>query len=657
MLNNSMTQERYQELKKQLNHYAREYYVLDNPSVSDAIYDSLFSELKQIEERYPEWIAHDSPTQRVAAKPLKKFEKFQHTHRMISILDAFSNEEAWAWYERIAKVDERVKHAQFFVDAKMDGLACALHYEDGVLVRAVTRGDGFVGEVVTANVRTIASVPLAIARTRSVEIRGEIIMTKKNFEKFAGTYANPRNFAAGTIRQLDPKIVAKRPLEFRAYDLLDEGIITSEHAYAELKKLGFIVNTEAHLEKSFADAINYAHKFEPMRDRLPFHTDGLVIKINDRGLYDDLGIVGKNPRGVLAYKYPAEEATTVVKDIVISIGRTGAATPVAVFDPVSIAGTTVQHASLHNADEIARLDVRIGDTVVIYKAGDIIPQVQQVLKEFRSKKSEKFNYEKALASQYPELEFERHGKDVVYRVKNQNADQILKRAVEYYASRSALDIEGLGEKNVAALVDAGLVSDIADLYLLTQEAVAALERFADLSSANLITAIQASKNPPLARFITALGIRHVGSLTAVDIANHFKSFEKLQKATFAELQNIDGVGVVVAESVAAWFADEDNVKLLGKFRSLGVEPFYEDLTHGKLAGQSFVVTGTFESMSREVAAEKIRKLGGIFQSSVGKGTTCLVVGGKIGASKRAAAEKFGTKIINEQNFKEMIDEQ
>ena len=654
MKNEITPKKRYEELKKQLKSYAHEYYVLDNPSVSDAVYDSLFGELKQLEEIHPEWVTSDSPTQRVAAKPLKKFEKFKHATRMISILDSFSDEEAWAWLERIAKVDERVRRAEFFVDAKMDGLACALHYENGLLVRAVTRGDGFTGEVVTMNVRTIPSVPLAISRSGFVEVRGEIIMTKKIFEKFAKKYANPRNFAAGTIRQLDPKIVASRPLEFRAYDLIAKGITTNKQAYQELRKLCFIVNAEAHLEKTFEKAVNYAHEFESVSSDLPFNTDGLVIKINDRKLYDDLGIVGKNPRGVLAYKYPAEEATTVVKDIVISIGRTGAATPVAVFNPVRMAGTTVKHASLHNADEIARLDVRIGDTVVIYKAGDIIPQVQRVLKEFRPKKSLKFNYEKALSEQYPELEFERRGKDVVYRVKGQNADQILKRAVQYYASRSALDIEGLGEKNVVALVDAGLVRDIADLYLLQESDVAILERFAYLSARNLVTAIQASKNPSLTRFITALGIRHVGVLTATDLANHFKSLEKLQSATFEELQNVDGVGVIVAESVAAWFADEDNIKLIEKLKSVGVEPFYEDLTGGKLARQSFVITGTLKSMSRDEAAEKIRTLGGSFRSSVGKGTTYLVVGGKIGNSKRTAAEKFGTKIINETKFLELI---
>ncbi|MDR1300534.1 MAG: NAD-dependent DNA ligase LigA [Candidatus Nomurabacteria bacterium] len=645
---------RYRELVDLLNKYSYEYNVLDQPSVSDAIYDSLFGELKKIEAEHPELIASDSPTQRVAAEPLKKFAKWRHESRMISILDAFSDEEAWAWFERVSKVDERVRTAKFWVDVKMDGLACALHYEDGRLIRAVTRGDGFTGEIVTQNVRTIKSVPLSIAVKDFVEVRGEIIMTRQNFAKFADRFANPRNFAAGTIRQLDPKIVAERPLEFHGYDLIMDGVTTNERVYAELKKFGFIVNPQAHLEKTFDGALKYAAKFETERDSLPFNTDGLVIKINDRQLYDDLGIVGKNPRGVIAYKYPAEEATTVVRDIVISIGRTGAATPVAVFDPVIVAGTTVRHASLHNADEIARLDVRIGDTAVIYKAGDIIPQVSKTLTELRPKGAEKFNYKKALKAQYPELTFERPDGEVVYRVKGENSDLILKRAVQYYASRTALDIEGLGEKNVVALVDAGLVRDLADLYLLKQSEVEKLERFAKVSARNLVEAIAERKRPTLARFITALGIRHVGAQTAIDLANHFQNFTKFSEAGEDELLAIDGVGTIVAQSILAYFADEDNMEVLSKLQQLGVEPQYKDLSHGKLAGQSFVMTGSLTSMGREEAAERVRTLGGTFQNAVSKSTTYLVVGDKIGGSKQEAAAKLGTKIINEQEFLNLI---
>ena len=658
--------ERINELVKLLNHYSYEYNVLDAPSVSDAVYDSLFGELKKIEFEFPNLILPNSPTQRVAAKPLDKFEKFKHQQRMISILDAFSDEEALAWYERIAKVDARVKKTEFWVDAKMDGLACALHYQDGLLVRAVTRGDGFTGEIVTQNIRTILSVPLKlhdeiVFSSGFTEVRGEVILTRAEFDRINkrenGKYANPRNLAAGTIRQLDPKVVASRKLEFHAYDLIRDDktqVPTNQFAYEKLAKLGFKINEQAHVEEAFDDAIKYAAKFKGLMDELPYNTDGLVIKINDRTLCDELGIVGKNPRGVIAYKYPAEQATTVVRDIVISIGRTGAATPVAVFDPVVVAGTTVRHASLHNADEIARLDIRIGDTVVIFKAGEIIPQVESVLIELRPAGSGKFDYEKALTAQYPELEFERPDGEVVYRVKGENSDIILKRAVQYYASRPALNIDGLGEKNVIALVDAGLVCDVADLYLLKQSEIEKLERFGALSASNLVEAIKDRRKPTLSRFITALGIRHVGVQTAIDLANHFGSLENFANADIEGLKNIDGIGVVVAESIIAWLSDEDNEKLLAKFREVGVAPVHEDLTLAKLAGQSFVITGTLNTMSRDEAADKIRALGGTFQNAVGASTTYLVAGGKVGASKRANAERFGTKIIDENELLEMI---
>jgi DNA ligase (NAD+) len=378
------------------------------------------------------------------------------------------------------------------------------------------------------------------------------------------------------------------------------------------------------------------------------------VKVNDREQYNALGVVGKYPRGAIAYKYAAEQATTVVKDIVISIGRTGAATPVAVFDPVSVAGTTVQHASLHNADEIARKDVRVGDTVIIYKAGDIIPQVESVVLELRPKHSLKFEYEKALAEQYPELEFERPEGEAVYRVKGASGTLLLKQALEHFASKGALDIDTLGEKNVVALVDAGLVHDIADIYTITKEQLLQLERFADISAQKLIDAISSSKEPMLERFMFGLGIRHVGAQTAIDLANHFESMDALDRAAIDQLEAVEGVGKVVAESIAAWFADEDNEELLRKFDRLGVNPKFERKT-GRLVGQRFVVTGSLASMGRDEAAEKIRALGGTFQSAVAKDTTYLVSGGKVGASKLKKAEAYGTQVINENEFLSLID--
>ena len=660
-------EQRVQELRKLINQYSYEYHVNDAPSVSDAVYDSLFGELKQIETNNPELITPDSPTQRVGNELKEGFKKVTHSSRMLSLNDVFDRDEVQAWVTRMDKLLPGRKH-EFFADIKMDGLACALVYQDGVLVQAVTRGDSFVGEDVTNNVRTIKNVPLRLREEKGyeqflvgrTEIRGEIVMLKKEFaalnEKRRKNgdpeFANPRNLAAGTIRQLNPKLVAARPLHFRAYDLLREDpneIPTNMFAYEALTALGVTRNKEASVFTQLSDVMKFVDHVGEVRDKLPFTTDGLVIKVNDRAQFRELGVVGKQPRAAVAYKYAAEQATTIVRDIVISIGRTGAATPVAVFDPVVVAGTTVQHASLHNADEIARKDVRIGDTVVIFKAGDIIPQVESVVTELRPKNTKPFVYEEALKEQYPELEFERTGKDVVYRVKGSSGDLILKRSVEYYASKGALDIDTLGEKNVVALVDAGLVKDVADIYTLTYEDLIKLDRFADISARKLILAIQDKKTPPLEKFILGLGIRHVGSQTAIDLANKFHGIDALKQATIEQLEQVDGIGKVVAEAVVAWFADEDNVKLLEKFETVGVQPHYEKKS-GKLAGESFVVTGTLETMSRDVAADKIRALGGTFQTSVAKDTTYLVAGGKVGASKLKKAESYGTKIINENEL-------
>ena len=666
-----MTRSRLEEIKKLLNQYSYEYYALDQPSVSDAVYDSLMDELKNLEAAHPEWITPDSPTQRVGSKLLEGFKKVRHARRMVSLNDVFDKSEIEAWIERTDKLMPGHKH-EFFIDIKMDGLACALIYIDGVLAQAVTRGDSFIGEDVTNNVRTIKNVPLRLHEAPGfeqflrgrTEIRGEIVMLKRDFaelnekQKALGQpeFANPRNLAAGTIRQLDPSLVAARPLHFRGYDVLrdnDAEVPTNSFAYEALTALGITRNQQASVFTTLVDVMNFVNEWDDKRHDLPFNTDGLVIKINDRALYESLGLVGKNPRGAVAYKYAAEQATTIVRDIVISIGRTGAATPVAVFDPVVVAGTTVQHASLHNADEIARLDVRRGDTVVIFKAGDIIPQVESVLKELRPADSKPIDYLAELARQYPELEFVRPAGEAVYRVKGLSGPLILKRSLAHFASKGALDIDTLGEKNVEALVEAGLVNDLADIYRLTKDDLLQLERFADISAQKLIDAIADKKQPALERFLFGLGIRHVGAQTSIDLANHFESLEAMSRATIDELREVDGVGEIVAESIVAWFADEDNVGLLEKFANLGVTPQFTKKS-GSLTGQSFVITGTLQSMGRDAAAEKIRELGGTFQTAVAKDTTYLVAGGKVGASKLKKAEQYGTKIIDEQTLLELI---
>jgi len=653
--------DRVKHLRELIDSYRYHYHVLDQSIMSESTADSLKHELSQIEEKYPELITPDSPTQRVAGQPLDKFTKVPHSTRMISLADAFNKKEVADWLARARKLQPEDKY-QFFIDIKMDGLACALRYEDGLLVQALTRGDGTVGEDVTMNIRTIENIPLRIKQPGHIEVRGEVIIFKADFDQLNAErrasgepeFANPRNLSAGSIRQLDPKIAAARPLKFIAYDIIDDSIETNKKVYQLLGQLGFQTSGEQHLEPTIEQSYDYIEHLEEIRDNLPFGTDGAVIKINDRALFRELGIVGKTPRGAIAFKYPAEEVTSIVRDIVISIGRTGAATPVAILNPVRVAGTTVQHASLHNADEIARLDVRIGDTVIVYKAGDIIPQIQSVLTTLRPKKSEKFDYAKALAEQYPELKFYRPEGEVVYRVKGESSEQILLRSIEYYASRGALDIEGLGPRNVALLIDAKLVSSIPDLYTLKASDVAKLDRFGQVSAEKLVLAINISRKPQLANFIAALGIRHVGMQTAIDLANHFKSLKKLRDTTEEELLAIDGVGKVVAQSIVAYLADEDNIKMLNTLDKLGVKPHFTDTSTLPLSGKSYVITGTLESTGREEAEARIRAFGGTATSSVTKTTTAVIVGTKPGKSKITKAESLGVPTITEADYQKLV---
>jgi len=656
-----------------INDYRYHYHVLDESTMSESAADSLKHELSKLEEQYPELVTPDSPTQRVAGVALDKFTKVTHRYPMISLNDVFDQDEVEAWIARTEKLMPGHTH-EFFVDIKMDGLACALVYEDGELKQAITRGDGRVGEDVTMNVRTIENVPLSLRKAKGfekflsgrTEIRGEIVMYKKDFEALnkkresesKPIFMNPRNLAAGTIRQLDPKLVAERPLHFRAYDILREDqndVPSFGYGYEAIRALGITANNQAAVFNSLDKVMDYVHEWDEKRLKLPFNTDGLVVKINDRRLYGELGVVGKTPRGAVAYKYAAEEATTIVRDIAISIGRTGAATPVAVFDPVIVAGTTVQHASLHNADEIARKDIRVGDTVIIYKAGDIIPQVQKVLTELRPKGTSAFDYERELASQFPGLKFERPDGEAVYRVKGDAGTLLLKKQLEHFASRGALDIDTLGEKNVVAIVDARLVKDIADIYKLKEEDLLKLERFAEISAKKLVEAIQDKRKVPLSRFIYGLGIRHIGTQTAIDLAHAFKSLDSLGTATYKQLMEVNGIGEIVADSVLMWFEEGDNQELLAKFRSLGVWPEDDKGLTGALVGKSFVITGTLESMGRDVAAEKIRSLGGTFQSSVAQGTTYLVMGSKAGQSKAEKARKLGTEVIDEKALLRLIE--
>lgn len=664
--------ERLAKLREQLAQYAYEYYVLDTPSVEDAVYDGLMAELKKLEEQYPELITPDSPTQRVGGEVSAGFSSVTHKTRMISLNDVFDEAEVEAWAVRIKKLLPENTTVTFFGDVKKDGLACSIIYQDGKFVQAVTRGDGYVGEDVTTNVRTIQSVPLNLrkgAKTEyflkgRTEVRGEIVMYKKDFEALnkrrekegKPLFANPRNTAAGTIRQLDPRLVAERNLHFLAYDLLrDEptDVPSNYEAYQIMKELGFAGGGYAAKLKTVKDIHDYAVLWEDKRHNLPYNLDGLVIKVDDRKLYDQLGVVGKNPRGAIAFKYPAEQSTTKVKDIFVSIGRTGAATPVAMLEPVVVAGSTVQMATLHNEGEVKRKDIRIGDTVVVQKAGDIIPEVVEPLVKLRDGSEKAF----VMPSHCPECNtklVKAKADEAVWRCPNTSCPARVHNHIQHFASKGALDIEGMGEKNVLALLDAGLIKDIADIYALTAEQVLRLDRFAEVSANKLVAAINEKRNPTLARFLFGLGIRHVGSQTAIDLANHFHTFQNIQDATIDELSAVEGVGEVVAESLVAWFADPQNQELLNKFWQNGVKPQEVKKVGGPLEGKKFVVTGTLETMGREDAAEKIRALGGTFQSSVGKDTDYLVVGLNVGASKLAKAAKLGTKQIDEKALVDLL---
>ena len=663
--------ERAAKLRELINDYRYNYHVLNKSIMSEAAADSLKHELTQIETKHPELITPDSPTQRVAGEPLPQFSKVQHSQRMLSLNDVFDEQELEAWATRIAKLLPGQK-INYFVDIKMDGLACALVYQDGVLSQGVTRGDGFVGEDVTANIRTIDSIPLRLRAGKTsqeflrgrTEIRGEIVMYKKDFAKLNSQrekeglpkFANPRNLAAGTIRQLDPKLVAARPLQFHAYDLLRNNpgeLPSNEFAYSSIRELGLIANSVAQTVTNTAEVIKFAHNWEEKRKDLPFNTDGLVIKVNDRAQFARLGVVGKAPRGAVAFKYAAEQATTKVKDIFVSIGRTGSATPVAMLEPVVVAGSTVQMATLHNEGEVHRKDIRIGDTVIVHKAGDVIPEVIEPLVKLRDGSERKF----VMPTHCPDCNtklVKAKETEAVWRCPNENCPSRSWKRVEHFASRAALDIDGLGEKNVIALLNANLINDPADLYKLKYEDVLKLDRFAEISAQKLIKAIADKKHPPLPRFIYGLGIRHVGVQTAIDLATKFHSLENLSGATIDQLSAVEGIGEVVAEAIVEWFEEPHNKQLLDKFKTYGVEPEKAQAVRGPLSGKNFVVTGSLEYMSREEAAERIRALGGTFQSSVGKDTDYLVVGANVGESKLAKARKLGTKQIDEQEFIKLL---
>lgn len=661
-INFKQASERIDKLREEIDRIRYDYHVLDKESVSEAAKTSLMHELEQLEREYPELVTSDSPTQRVAGESLPGFNKITHARQGLSLNDVFDEEEIYAWEKRIKKylLDEGIKkNFSYFAELKIDGLSVYLTYENGLLKHAATRGSGRIGEDVTANVRTIESIPLKLKKPLSIEVRGEVYMSHKEFERInkerekegLPTYANPRNLAAGTLRQLDPKLVAERKLDFAAWAVFDAETKTHEEEHGLASELGFKVENHTCICKTISEVIAFVEKWDKPRHDLPYQTDGMVINVNDNELLSRLGFVGKAPRGSVAFKYSAEQSTTKILDIKVNVGRTGAITPFAIMEPVRLAGTTVTRATLHNEDEIKRKDIRIGDTVVVQKAGDIIPEVVQSLPNLRDGSEKAF----VMPNECPVCggPVIKPKGEAVARCGSTECFAIEKERIIHFVSRDAFNIEGLGEKIVEQLINEGLVTDASDIFKLTAGDLEPLERFAEKSASNVIKSIRDHKSITLNRLIYALGIRFVGAIGANDLANHFGSFEKLRDSSYEELESIEGVGPVAANSIFTWFSNPKNKDFIEKLFANGVEIEASKKISNKLEGSIFVITGSLETMSRDEAEQKIRELGGRATSSVSPRTSYLVVGDSPG-SKLAKAEKFGVKVITEEEFSTLL---
>jgi len=656
--------ERIKKLRESINHHRYQYHVLDRQEISEEALDSLKKELFDLEQEFPDLITADSPTQRVGGEPLKKFAKVEHPQRMRSLNDAFSIEDMDEWQERLKRVDPRATDGGFYCELKIDGLAMELWYRNGRLVTGATRGNGVIGEDVTQNLKTIDAIPLSINDAhRELIVRGEVFLTKKDFERVnteqaaAGkaTYANPRNLAAGSVRQLNPRITASRRLDSYAYDIVTElGLTTHEKEHEALKKLGFKTNPHNKFVTSLKDVQKFRDYWEEHREELNYEIDGIVVIVNDNAMFNKLGVIGKTPRGAIAYKFSPREATTRVNDIVVSVGRTGTLTPLAMLEPVEIGGTTVSRATLHNLDEIKRLGVKIGDTVVVGRAGDVIPDIKKVLPELRTGKEKDFKMPKKCPV-CSEPVHQASGQ-VAFKCINRDCPALRQTAIYHVVSRNAFDIDGIGPQIINTLMDAGLVQDPADLFALTKEDFLNVERFAEKSSQNAVDAIQARKKIPLTRFIYALGIDHVGEETAFDLARRFTSLEKFRRTSHDELENIPNIGPIVAKSIVDWLSHLYNQKLIDKFLKLGVMVTSERVLKGatKLAGKTFVITGTLESLSREQAKERIRTAGGTVSSAVSKETDYVIAGSEPG-SKYEKAKSLGVNIIDEKALLKLLD--
>ena len=666
-----------EKVREEIRHHEDLYYVQDNPTISDVDYDKLLERLQKLEQQHPEYITSDSPTQRVGGRPAEGFSEVVHRRPMLSLDNSYNIDELRAFDQRCQRLAEG-RALDYVAELKIDGLSLSLHYENQILVRGVTRGDGRIGEDVTQNARTIRSIPLRLRapdlksrisnlgpEISNMEVRGEAFIPRKVFERTnaereeqgESRFANPRNAAAGTIRQLDSRIVATRKLDMFAYDLIAgerKPFATHWEALNWMAEAGFRVNPNRKLCGSIDEVIEFANEMETRRDGLDYEIDGLVVKVNSTALQDEFGTTNKAPRWAIAYKYAARQATTKVLSIVVQVGRTGALTPVANLEPVSLAGTTVARATLHNPDEVKRLGIRIGDWVLIEKGGDVIPKVLKVIESKRTGEEKPFRMPRKCPVCGGEIS--RPEGEVVSRCVAADCPAQLEGRLLHFASRRAMRIEGLGESLVHQFVESGRIHDAGDLYSLTLEDVAGLERMAVKSASNLLAQIEASKQRDLSNLIYALGLRHVGDRTATTLARHFGSLEALSKATVEELDDVPEIGLTVAQSVRDWFDDRGNLELCERLAAAGVQTKMETVARSadeRFAGKLFVLTGTLGAFSRDEARAAIEARGGRVTSSVSKKTDYVVAGEEAG-SKLDKAKELGVKVIAEAAFKEML---
>jgi DNA ligase (NAD+) len=668
--------ERIDDLRAQLNHHNYRYYVLDSPEVSDAEYDELMRELSQLEADYPQFLTPDSPTQRVGAAPVEAFGVVEHPLPLLSLGNAFSKDELRVWYTRISRLLGQGE-LNFVAEHKIDGLAVALTYVNGRLATGATRGDGLRGEDITQNLRTIRSIPLSVSKEAPprFEVRGEVFLPKAGFSKLnqerakegLSLFANPRNAAAGSVRQLDPRITAKRPLDIYIYMLgYAEGKLMPPSHWETLdylESLGFKVNPHNRLLKSIKEVEDYYQNWVEKREHLPYEADGIVVKVDLIELQERLGDVGREPRWSIAYKFPAVQGATRLKDIGISVGRTGTLNPYAILEPISVGGVTIKQAALHNEDDIRRKDIRIGDTVIVQRAGEVIPEIVSPVVSKRSGVEKEFSLLERVfdkergrpACPVCGASVIKPEGEVMYYCPNAACPAQVEQRLEHFASRGAMDIRGLGEQMSALLLREGLVKDVGDLYRITAEQLTKIERMGEKSAQNLVKAIDSSKKRPLARVIFALGIKHIGAEMAEVLAREFPSIDKLANASKERLTSIPTVGPKIADSIIAFFGQEANQRLLKKLKDAGVR-LEEAVTKPEelpLAGQEFVITGRMERFSRPEAEARIKALGGTAKSDVTHKTTYLVVGAEPG-SKLARAQALGIKQLTEEEFLKLV---